>query len=142
MGDVENAAGNLRVLVGLQAAAASGHESRMPEWERQARAKQHLDERLLVLIELVTNLAVEVEGLRQALATVAPAQYAHAYREALVLARNSAGPFSGGEKVLAGFFSDHGTELLREEPMLRRLGLSDEEIAQHQHKVNEVSTYT
>lgn len=108
--------------------------------EAQQRPEQ-VDRRLEVLTELLIVLAAEVEGLRGTLARLAPKEYAEEYRKALVLSHNAAGISPGTAKLLAQFFSDEGATL-REEDMLRRLGLSEEEIAKHRKEVETVQTYT
>lgn len=108
--------------------------------EAQRRPEQ-VDRRLEALTELVLVLAAEVEGLRGALARVAPKEYGEEYRKALVLSNNAAGVSPGTAKLLARFYSGGGAGL-REEDMLRRLGISEAEIAAHRAMVEEVRTYT
>jgi len=95
------------------------------------------DERNFMLMDMISDLLVEVEALREAVIRLSTnigtdtAPYREAYRETALLSHNCAGPSSGMDKVLARFYPDSsGTakEPLREVIMLRRLGMGQSEL--------------
>jgi len=86
------------------------------------------EERLELLQGVVVDLLIEIDALRSTLADAAPElrkAYAARYRDAALLSHNGAGFMSPIEKVLLSFIDVDGLGEgeLREEPMLRRLGL-------------------
>lgn len=117
------------------------------------RGAQH--EQVEVLRELVVDLLIEVEALR-ALHISSPAdvvaRYRHAYEATVLESHNSAGPFSGYERVLWAWYGTtpapetafegltEGTR--REVHLLRRLGASEAEIDQHLLRAEEHATRT
>jgi hypothetical protein len=108
---------------------------------RQGSPAEAADRRIETLTTLVLTLATEVEALRATLADIAPEKYAERYRETLLLSHNSAGVMPGEGKILQLFFFDERASC-PELGMLRRLGLSNEEIAAYLAERELVSTYT
>lgn len=107
--------------------------------------------RIATLSQLVVDLLVEVEALREAVIRLHPveggapvhrgydfpcdesltedkAAYPAAYADAAFALHNAAGPSSGLEKLLGRFYPASGATP-RESLMLRRLGYTDAEIA-------------
>lgn len=107
--------------------------------------------RIAVLSQLVVDLLVEVEALREAVIRLHPvdggapvhggydfpcdesltedkAAYPASYADAAFALHNAAGPSSGLEKLLGRFYPSNGATP-RESLMLRRLGYSDAGIA-------------
>lgn len=110
------------------------------------------EERIDALVALVKELVREVEALR-AVAVARETRdgstsYRDHYRETSLLSHNSAGIGGGEEKVLRRFIPINNSELptahspLPEAMMLRRLGLSDDEIEDYVREVKRVSRYT
>lgn len=104
------------------------------------------------LIELVLDLAVEVEALRAAVIDGGDSRVLAAYRSAYaataMLPHDASGPAGGVHKLLERFYPDEQTEewgeatSWREALMLRRLGASPEEIAAWQAEAREAQTFT
>lgn len=101
---------------------------------------------------MIFDLLVEVEALRETLATAAGnagrSAYARAYERSAYLTHNAAGPSSGWEKMLDRFYSnaqaddDGGRRGWRECLMLRRLGLSEEEIQAYRANARSAEMFT
>jgi hypothetical protein len=111
-----------------------------------------LAKRVALLTEVVFDLLVEVEALRLERAAHAARTgdrtYAEAYQASAAVAHNGAGVIPGSFKLLARFYGGRDEEMstdgrpLREVLLLRRLGLSDEqlrEFAEHIRHVEELS---
>jgi hypothetical protein len=124
-----------------------------------------LPDRVAILSQVVLDLLVEVEALRDALArtraggaaqsvhggydfpcrdaelTEGKAAYPAAYADTAYVAHNAAGPTSGVEKLLERFYPTSGAEP-RESIMLRRLGFTDAEIARFLAAAREAEAFT
>jgi hypothetical protein len=104
-----------------------------------------------ILVEMIQDLMMEVESLRAALAELTQKldleedPYARAYLETARLSHNSAGPLSGQDKLLELFYpwnkEDDGRNW-REAIMMRRLGLSEEEIGDFKREAAQAEMYT
>ncbi len=121
--------------------------------------EQRTDAQLEVLRELVIDLVMEVEALREALirearrAGISPhaTSYGQAYRDAALLTHDSRGFWLGEEKLLGvwhGWPDDrqrHHTPAgwrMREGVLMRRLGYSEQEIEQYAEEVDSVHQLT
>jgi hypothetical protein len=112
------------------------------------------DQRLQDLSQVVSQLLLEVEALRAAVIELEARQgmrgpgspYAKAYRETFLLSHNSAGVRPGPFKVMDAYddgkVPDWYGYPLREVVMLKRLGYTDEEIAEYRSDVDHVSQLT
>ncbi|MBW4642907.1 MAG: hypothetical protein KME23_07915 [Goleter apudmare HA4340-LM2] len=116
-----------------------------------------LEERFRLLTHLVIELLREVEALRKAQINESQASgilpkdshYGNAYQQTAYLTHNSAGPTGGIDKLLALWFgypeqvpqSRYGS-FLTEILMLRRLGLTEEEIKQYIQKAENLEQLT
>jgi len=90
------------------------------------------DERLTLLQGVVVDLILEIQALRMVMADAGPslrAAYAERYRKVAALSHNGASVTTGVEKMLMAFIDadGRGEGELREEPMLRRLGIDVDE---------------
>lgn len=104
----------------------------------QILASTNPSERAAALSSLVMDLLVEVQALRLAVAAVPEARekYREAYESTYVLSHNSAGVTPGQVKVLKEFLTQ------REGAWLKRLGVSDAEVAAFESHCREVETYS
>ncbi len=124
-----------------------------------------LPDRVAVLAQVVIDLLVEVEALRDALArtkaggaarpahggydipctdaelTEGKAAYPAAYVDAAFVPHNGAGPSSGLEKLLARFYPADGAAP-RETLMLDRLGFTEAEIARFHQAARQANDFT
>ncbi len=108
----------------------------MPRPTLRSLVTSTVDERNMTLLNIVSDLLVEVEALRETVLQLSvrvgsDASYRDAYRETALLSHNSAGPSSGLDKILALFYTNEsGAEgrTWREDIMLRRLGMSQAEL--------------
>lgn len=110
-----------------------------------------VEERNLALISLISDLLVEVEALREAVLRLSAgagtdtSSYREAYREAALIAHNSAGTRSGLDKLLDRFYpgaSESGEQPMREVIMPRRLGMSQPEIEAFEKEAKELEMLT
>jgi hypothetical protein len=102
-----------------------------------------MSRRVEALTTIVLDLLAEVEALRQALA--AQPAYRDAYREALLLTHNSAGPSSGWEKLLDRYYPRQASvdgRAWRETLMMRRLGATAADIEAYRREAESAETYT
>jgi hypothetical protein len=124
--------------------------------------------RVNALCQVVIDLLVEVEALREALLQLCPetqgshvhkgydipchddtltkgkGAYQAAYVNAAYVRHNAAGPFGAIEKLLARFYAVDGTVEIepRELLMLRRLGFSEEEIVRFRAAVRKAEQFS
>jgi hypothetical protein len=102
-----------------------------------------MSQRVDAVTTLVFDLLAEVEALRQA-QTTQPA-FRDAYRDALLLTHDSAGPSSGWEKLLDRYYPRQTSgdgRAWRETLMMRRLGLTPAEIEAYQQEAEAAETLT
>jgi hypothetical protein len=122
----------------------------MSELERYNRALNPFtsrsvppQEHTVLLQSVLLDLLVELRALRDTIAETPElrARYAARYRESALLGRNSAGVIMPAEKVIRAFLDPdgQGEGELREEGMLRKLGV---DVEQYRQEAEEVSTYT
>jgi hypothetical protein len=122
----------------------------MSEIDRYSRALNPLvsravppAEHVFLLQTVLLDLLTEVQALRDTLAEAPElrARYAAHYRHSMLRAHNAAGVITPLEKVIAAFVDPEGNGEgeLREEGMLRKLGVDIEE---YRREAEEVSMYT
>jgi len=115
-------------------------------------SRDGLAKRVALLTEVVFDLLVEVDALRLERAAHAARTgdrtYAEAYEESATVAHNGAGVIPGSLKLLARFHGGRAEETsidgrpLREVLLLRRLGLSDEQLRQFAEHIRQVEELT
>lgn len=121
-------------------------------------------ERIAVLTQIVIDLLVEVEALRETVLRLHPvdggapvhagydfpcddsltedkAAYPAAYADAAFTLHNAAGPSSGVQKLLGRFYPENGAAP-REALMLRRLGFTADEIARFRAATKSAEMYS
>jgi len=108
------------------------------------------DQESMVVVDLLLDMMVEIEALREAVAACPATRDAYrlAYQETAYLAHDATGPTGGDQKLLARFYSSEGTDApggsdgWREVLLMRRLGLSEEEIEAWRDRAAEAELYT
>ena len=115
------------------------------------RGGAEANSRIEILATMVFDLLTEVEALRKVVLEARQPAYGRAYEETVYLTHNSAGPSSGLEKLLALFYpreSEDGDDgraeqrTWRECLLLRRLGLSEEEILAYKERAQKAEFFT
>ena len=114
-----------------------------------------LTEQVQILRQLVIDLMTEVEALRATQLSGPPEEidrYRRAYEATALQSHNSAGPYAGVHRVFwawygqddppAMMFDPYVDHVRREVTLLRRMGASEAEIADHLRRVEEHSTRT
>lgn len=96
---------------------------------------EDLQKKVDTLVTVVVDLLIEVEALRECLAT--GTKYREAYRKTGLCAHDSTGPSMGWDKVVALFYPadrDDDGRAWREALLLRRLGCTADEIASYRRE--------
>lgn len=146
------------LLMGLQpegehTAAMADRLAREVMGSEEATPLQIANLRIAFLTELVLDLLVEVEALREGQLEAAEAEgqrgkdtpYGRAWRRVVELSHNAAGPSSGIEKIFrswSGSAQDAEGGSGRELAMLERLGYADDEIEAFLEHLEQLETYT
>jgi hypothetical protein len=111
------------------------------DWEPHRRVDP--ERRLAILSKIVLDLMMELEALRETIAS--GSTYRDAYRKAALLTHNNAGPSDGWDKLLGLFYrfeESSGDGPWRETTMMQRLGFTPTEIELYQQEAKEAELYT
>jgi hypothetical protein len=118
-------------------------------------SSRDLQDQLSALRQLVLDLMIEVESLRAVQLARPPAElaaYRRAYEQTVLQSHNSAGPWSGVHRIFWAWYGYHDPPAMtfegfedgirREVALLRRMGATEGELADHVRRVEEHATRT